>query len=393
MTQPQKTIAVVNATGRQAASLIRVASAVGYSVRAQIHSLKGVIAPELQQLPNVTLLQGPLLGNIALMDELFKGAQLAFINTTSQSGDEVAIGRDLADAAKRSGSIQHYIYSSMPDHSVHGPWPAVPQWAPKFTVENYVRQLGMPATFVYAGIYNNNFTSLPYPLFQMELLEDGSFEWRAPFDPEIPLPWLDAEHDVGPTLLQIFKDGTKKWNGHRLVQRKPSFRSRTTDPRRESVAWRIPRETKTKKSANTDFSLSIALTFETLSPLQVCAAFSRALDRPCRYVRSLKIEIKVNIPPGYREQLEALEELFGRCGAPYFPQPEFSQPAAGSPKGLGPAGGKGAGAGMMQGPGGVVSLRVTDESRHLWQGWRDMEEYAREVFPVEEEANGLDWMV
>lgn len=215
MTQPQKTIAVVNATGRQAASLIRVASAVGYSVRAQIHSLKGFVAQELQSLPNVTLLHGPLLGNVELMDTLFQGASWAFINTTSQAGDEVAIGRALADAAKRSGSISHYIYSSMPDHSVHGPWPAVPEWAPKFTVENYIRQLGLPATFVYAGIYNNNFTSLPYPLFQMEVLEDGSFEWRAPFDPETPLPWLDAEHDVGPALLQIFKDGPKKWHGHR----------------------------------------------------------------------------------------------------------------------------------------------------------------------------------
>lgn len=148
-----------------------------------------------------------------------------------------------------------------------------------------------------------------------------------------------------------------------------------------------------KPCANLTYCCSIALTFETLSPNQVCAAFSRALNRPCRYVRVPKIEIKVKIPSGYREQLEALELLFGECNAPYFPQPEFSQPAAGSPKGLGPAGGKGAGAGMMQGPGGVVSLRVTDEARHLWQGWRDMEEYAREVFPVEEEANGLDWML
>lgn len=215
MTQPRKIIAVVNATGRQAASLIRVASAVGYAVRGQVHTFEGIIAQELQSLPNVTLIKGPLLGNIELMDTLFKGASLAFINTTSQAGDEVKIGRDLADAAKRAGTIQHYIYSSMPDHSVHGPWPSLPLWSCKFTVENYIRQLGLPATFVYAGIYNNNFTSLPYPLFQMELQNDGSFEWRAPFHPDIPLPWLDAEHDVGPAILQIFKDGPKRWHGHR----------------------------------------------------------------------------------------------------------------------------------------------------------------------------------
>lgn len=106
-----------------------------------------------------------------------------------------------------------------------------------------------------------------------------------------------------------------------------------------------------------------------------------------------KIAIKVPIPLGYKEQLEGLEELFGQCNAPYLPHLQFLQPPAGSPKGPGPLGGKGPGAGMMEGPGGVISLPVTDGARNLWQGWRDMEEYAREVFPVEEEANGLDWML
>ena len=67
----QKTIAVVNGSGRQAASLIRVASAVGFGVRAQIHDRTGLVAEELSQLPNVTLLEGPLLGNTALIDNLF----------------------------------------------------------------------------------------------------------------------------------------------------------------------------------------------------------------------------------------------------------------------------------------------------------------------------------
>ena len=215
MPDPKKTIALVNGTGRQAASVIRVVTAIGYGVRAQVHSLEGLVAEELAELPNVTLMEGSLLHNSVLIDALFDGAQLAFINTFPQAGDEVKIGKALASAAKKH-NIKHYIYSSMPDHSTHNPrWPSLPMWSCKFMVENYVRQLGLPSTFVYTGIYNNNFTSLPYPLFCMEFKCDDTMEWRAPFHPNSKLPWLDAEHDVGPAVLQIFKDGPKKWNGHR----------------------------------------------------------------------------------------------------------------------------------------------------------------------------------
>ena len=55
------------------------------------------------------------------------------------------------------------------------------------------------------------------PLFRMALQPDGSFEWKAPFDPKIAIPWFDAEHDTGPAILQIFKDGPRKWSGHRYV--------------------------------------------------------------------------------------------------------------------------------------------------------------------------------
>lgn len=211
-----KTIATINSTGRQTASLIRVACAVGWQVRAQVLNHEGFVAEELASLPNVELIEGDLSGpdRNAILAKLFDGAKIAFINTTHW-GDEVAIGKACADAAKKA-RISHYVYSSMPDHSTFGrEWRALPMWASKFAVENYVRQLGIPATFLYTGIYNNNFTSLPYPLFQMELQNDGSFIWQAPFHPDDPLPWLDAEHDVGPALLQIYKMGANHWKGQR----------------------------------------------------------------------------------------------------------------------------------------------------------------------------------
>lgn len=346
MPSPNKTIAIINAGGRQAASFIRVATAVGYHVRAQMRNLDGIVATEVASNPNVTLLEGelytrqgpkseradvsqtgPISGigiNHALISDLFRGAQLAFINTTFY-GDEIQIGQALADAAKRAG-VSHYIYSSMPDHHAYNDeWPSLPLWASKHKVEDYVRKIGLPSTFVYTGIYNNNFTSLQYPLFCMDLQEDGSFVWEAPFHPDAKLPWLDAEHDVGPAVIQIFKDGVAKWGGER-----------------------------------------IALAWEVLSPREACEQFEKGVGRKVTYVRS-KIDVKVPIPEGYRVQLESLETLFYLGGDDPAKQP----PYFGDPK---------------------LEDSCPHEALQLWEGPRGLEEYAREIFPIEERANGRTWM-
>lgn len=349
MPTPGKTIAVINASGRQAASLIRYATAVGYHVRAQMRNRLGVIATEVSTNPNVTVLEGelytrqqpaekaqvdltsdgPLSGigvNYDLITELFRGCQLAFINTTFY-GDEVLIGKALADAAKKA-KIQHYVYSSMPDHGAyHKEWPSLPLWATKHKVEDYVKELGLPATFLYTGIYNNNFTSLKYPLFCMDLQEDGSFVWQAPFHPDVKLPWLDADNDVGPAVLQIFKDGVGKWGNDRRI----------------------------------------ALAYESLTPKEACEVFARGVGRPVRYVMG-DIEIKVPIPEGYRTQLQALESLFGMGKDDPKKQPPY----------FGDQG---------------LEDDYPKIALELWEGPRGLEEYAREVFPLEEQANGMTWML
>jgi len=176
----------------------------------------GIVAQELCGLDNVSIIDGSL-SEKGTIDRLFATpVDYAFINTTHW-GDEVAIGQALADAAKKAG-VKHLIFSSMPDHAVFGQgWPSLPLWSKKYQVERYIKDLAIPATFIYCGIYHNNFTSLPYPLFRMELHDDESFEWTAPFHPHKPLPWLDAEHDVGPVILQIFKDGPERWFHSRYV--------------------------------------------------------------------------------------------------------------------------------------------------------------------------------
>ena len=94
------------------------------------------------------------------------------------------------------------------------------------------------------------------------------------------------------------------------------------------------------------------------------------------YEFSPSIDIEVSIPNGYREQLKNLEIIFGNYNAPYFGLDLETGKAV---REVEEAGTSGAGT-------------VVEEARALWGGWRGIEEYAREVFPLEEANNGLTWM-
>lgn len=76
--------------------------------------------------------------------------------------------------------------------------------------------------------------------------------------------------------------------------------------------------------------------------------------------------------------MAGIEILFGQMHAPYLPGSEFDFVDRRS---------------ILNEKGRAApTKRLTDEARGLWEGYRSMEEYAREAFPVEEEANGRDWM-
>jgi len=68
--------------------------------------------------------------------------------------------------------------------------------------------------------------------------------------------------------------------------------------------------------------------------------------------------MEVTMPKGYREHLDVLQQTLGKQRAPYF-GPKYEYP---------------------------------EEALSLWTGYRGIEEYARDVFPVEEAANGMTWM-
>ena len=100
------------------------------------------------------------------------------------------------------------------------------------------------------------------------------------------------------------------------------------------------------------------MTFEVLNARETCEAFGRGLGRKVEY-RKGPIEFHVPVPDGYREHLEIMQEVLGHQRAPYF------------------------------GP----DMYYPHEAITLWEGNRGIEEYAHEIFPGEEEANGLMWML
>lgn len=72
--------------------------------------------------------------NHRLIEEHYRGAQLAFINIT-QWGDELAVGKASEDAAMAAGT-EHNIYSTMPYQSKYNlTWLSFSIWSNKTLVE------------------------------------------------------------------------------------------------------------------------------------------------------------------------------------------------------------------------------------------------------------------
>ena len=169
------------------------------------------------------------------------------------------------------------------------------------------------------------------------------------------------------------------------------------------------------RNANTLSRVPIA--FSLLDPEQVCTALSRGLSRPVRYIEG-PIEISVPIPTGYREQLDALQDLFGAAkvkglGAPYWWEGLFDADVTASGSSTKMSQKKKAPerkkkvSGEKQAPkvGDDEDVEADDEAertedeaellripRKLWAAWRDIEGYARDIFPVEEKLNRRTWM-
>ncbi|KAF7556401.1 hypothetical protein G7Z17_g1454 [Cylindrodendrum hubeiense] len=259
-----KLITVFGATGNQGGSVIKAilndpTLSQEYKIRAVT---RDVSKPSAQALAakGVEVVAADL-SSAASIATAIAGAHTVFLVTNfweSLSGDvEITQGKAVTDASKAAG-VQHLVFSSLINvtEASEGKLTNINHFDSKAKVEEYIRNSGVPASFVLPGLFMSN-------LFEwIKKNEDGGYTLALPISPENgQIPLLDAGRDVGKFVAA-------------------------------SIA-NYPKTLGSRIYAATDY----------YTPSQVAAAFSEVIEKPAVAVQIPDELFKSFMPPGQEQEL------------------------------------------------------------------------------------------
>jgi len=217
MSQNQKSIAVVGATGAQGGGLVRAILAdktKDFAPRALTRSPDGDKAKALREAGAEIV--GADLDDPKSLESAFTGAYGAFCITNFwehfSAEKELAQATNMAVAAKEAG-LQHVIWSTLEDTRKWVPLSddrmptlggkyKVPHFDAKGEADDVFRRSGVPTTFLQTSFYWDNFI---YFGAGPQRTPDGHLALVFPMDDK-RLPAIAAE-DIGKIALGIFKRG------------------------------------------------------------------------------------------------------------------------------------------------------------------------------------------
>ena len=181
-------IIVLGATGKQGGAVVRHLLSGGFT---KIHALVRADADlcQLRLDKRITLDIGDL-DDGASLDAAMAGAYGVFsVMPLDRYGPEAEIrrGQSVADAASRVG-VGHFIYSS--SGGADRP-EGVPHFRTKYVIEQYVRELGLPASVLRPALLMENFTT-----FERPRLDGGAAVFRAAVHPKTRRQMVAVE-DIG----------------------------------------------------------------------------------------------------------------------------------------------------------------------------------------------------
>ncbi|KAL8655907.1 MAG: hypothetical protein Q9210_000608 [Variospora velana] len=118
---------------------------------------------------------------------------------------EAAQGKAVADVCKAEG-VKHLIWSSLfnVNKLSNGVLPGVVHFDGKADVEDYIRSLGIPASFFHAGFYMSNL-----PGQSLRDMGDGNWALAMPNPADAPIPLFDAAADTGKFVKAMFLNHEK----------------------------------------------------------------------------------------------------------------------------------------------------------------------------------------
>jgi uncharacterized protein YbjT (DUF2867 family) len=209
MSNTQKLIAVVGATGQQGGAVVRALQANGqYKVRALTRD--PAKHPTLADEVVTADLNRP-----ETLKAAFAGAHGVFLVTNAwEAGrDESRQALAAVNAAKEAG-VQHLIWSTLPNvETISGGTIDVPHFTDKANVERIVREAGFTYhTFVIAPFYYQNLLGAMTPQKQA----DGSAGWALPLDPTKRVIHMGDIAEIGRVVAGAFAHPELAGHGEHL---------------------------------------------------------------------------------------------------------------------------------------------------------------------------------
>ncbi|KAL1967397.1 hypothetical protein VTN77DRAFT_3182 [Rasamsonia byssochlamydoides] len=211
-------IVVLGATGVQGGSVVKAFSSVpGWHVRAVTRDPSKPAARQLEQ-GGVEVVKGDL-DDPKSLAAAFEGATAVFGVTnfveTFDAEREYRQGRNIADAAVEA-KVNHLIWSSLPHMTkLSNGNIAVPHCDSKAMVEEYIRETGLNATYLWVGHYMSGLAS-DGSFLKIQKDSDGVYTVKVPCAPSTVVSAIDAEEDVGKFVKGIV-DGGSKFYGKRVL--------------------------------------------------------------------------------------------------------------------------------------------------------------------------------
>ncbi|KAK4870142.1 hypothetical protein LT330_005196 [Penicillium expansum] len=206
-----KIIAVFGATGQQGGSVIRtILQDVSLS---QKFNIRGITRDASKPAAQALVKQGIEVKTADMnskesLAQALEGSHSVFLVTTPDWGNagsdaELVHGKNVADTAKEAG-VQHLIFSSLFNvtETSGGRLKHVPHFDHKAQVEEYIRSIGVPATFVLPGYFMTNYT-----VFGMLRKDsDDVYNLAYPVGKDAQFPLIDIASDMGKYVAAALKN-------------------------------------------------------------------------------------------------------------------------------------------------------------------------------------------